>query len=89
MKIRLSVARIEDINARNPLSEIMPLTFSEDLQICKEGKELTLSMTDKPLTSLYPEGTFLVRIVDSKGEGGYVNFNYQSKNNTTLRLGWG
>lgn len=89
MKIGLSVARIEDINSRNPLSEIMPLTFSEDLQTCKEGKEITLPMTDKPLTSLYPKGTFLVRIVDSKGEGGYVNFNYQSKNNTTLRLGRG
>lgn len=89
MKIGLSVARVEDINSRNPLSEIMPLTFSEDLQTCKEGKEITLSMTDKPLTSLYPEGTFLVRIVDSKGEGGYVNFRYQSKTNTTLTLGRG
>lgn len=87
-KVGLTAARLEDVNVRNPLSEIKTLTFP-DLQTCSEGKNIILNMTDKPLTSLYPEGTFLVRIVDLEGRGGYVDFSYKSTTNMTLKYGRG
>lgn len=87
-KVGLTTARMEDINVRNPLSEIMTLTFP-DLQTCSEGKNITLNMTDKPLTSLYPVGTLLVRIVDPESKGGYVDFSYKSTTNMTLKYGRG
>lgn len=87
-KVGLTAARLEDINVRNPLSEIMILTFP-DLQTCNQGENITLSITDKPLTSLYPAGTLLVRIVDPESKGGYVDFSYKSTTNMTLKYGRG
>jgi len=87
-KVGLTAARLEDVNVRNPLSEIMVLTFP-DLQTCNQGKNITLTITDKPLTSLYSEGTLLVRIVDPKNQGGYVDFLYKSTTNMTLKYGRG
>ncbi|NLB62203.1 MAG: hypothetical protein GX802_07315 [Clostridiales bacterium] len=86
-KVGVSAARLEDICVRNPLSEIMILTFP-NLETCIEGNSFNLEITDKPLTSLYPEGTLLVRIVDSAGEGGYVDFMYESSSGT-LKYGMG
>lgn len=87
-KIGLTAARTEDEYVRNPLSEILCLTFP-DVHTCNQGKNITLNMTDKPLTSLYPGGTLLVKIKDSKKEGGYVDFKYKSTNNMTLTYGKG
>jgi len=87
-KVGLTAARLEDVNVRNPLSEIMVLTFP-DIQTCTQGKNITLNMTDKPLTSLYPNGTLLVRIVDPEKQGGYVDFMYKSQANMTLKYGKG
>lgn len=86
--VGLTAARLEDVNVRNPLSETMILTFP-NMQTCSEGDKITLNITDKPLTSLYPEGTFLVRIVDPLKEGGYVDFLYKSQTNATLKYGSG
>ncbi len=87
-KVGLTAARLEDVNVRNPLSEIMVLTFP-DIQTCNQGKNITLNITDKPLTSLYPEGTLLIRIVDPEKQGGYVDFMYKSPTNMTLKYGKG
>lgn len=87
-KVGVTAARLEDVNVRNPLSETMVLTFP-DVLTCNQGRNITLNITDKPLTSLYPEGTLLVRIVDSENQGGYVNFLYESTDDMTLTFGRG
>ncbi len=87
-KIGLTAARLEDVNVRNPLSEIKTLTFP-DLQTCSGGNDITLDMTDKPLTSLYPEGTLLIRVIDPEKEGGYIDFLYKSATNMSLKYGRG
>ena len=87
----VTVARIEDTNIRNPLCEPIPLTF-QDTTTCYQGKNITVDMTDEPLTALYPEGTFLVKIQQPEnGEhAGYVDFRYDPPDGgMTLGLGRG
>ena len=87
---QITVVRTEDTNVRNPLSDPITLTFL-DTQTCIQGKEITLNMTDEPLTALYPEGTFLVKIQqkNENDSSGYVDFKYKSKDGSILGFGTG
>jgi hypothetical protein len=94
LKADLTVVRVEDTNLRNPLAEPVVLDF-EDETTCLQGTEITLDMMDEPLTSLYPEGTLLIKIQQTQGaaledQGGYVDFKYKRQNNgLTLTFGGG
>ncbi|MFZ7133970.1 MAG: hypothetical protein ACOWWR_16605 [Eubacteriales bacterium] len=87
----LTVVRVEDTNVRNPLAEPISLTFL-DTQTCIQGKEITVNMTDQPLTTLYPEGTFLIKIqqISSDDTAGYISFTYEPQDGgMTLNYGRG
>jgi hypothetical protein len=88
----LTVVRVEDTNLRNPLAAPVVLDF-EDKTTCLQGKDITLDMTDEPLTALYPKGTLLIKILQVPGleaQGGYVDFKYKRLNDgLTLTFGGG
>lgn len=87
---QVTVVRTEDTNIRNPLCEPITLTFI-DTQTCIQGKDITLNMADEPLTALYPEGTFLVKIQQKyeNDSAGYVDFKYKAQDGSTLLFGTG